>query len=154
MELLQFGFNQDKGCFACGSTTGFRVFNCEPFEEKVLPTPYSVEDCILVLGLWEADWLTNQTSVQCRRDFNGAGVAMVELLFRCNLFALVGGGPTPRFSPNKVRLSLLRPLLFVGSFRPELVVGVQGRSSDAWTVHAELGSSSRLWLCLAGDDMG
>lgn len=35
LQLLHFGLNQDHGCLHCALSTGFRVFNCDPFQEKV-----------------------------------------------------------------------------------------------------------------------
>jgi hypothetical protein len=34
-QHLYIGFNQDNGCFAVGETTGFRIFNTNPYNEQV-----------------------------------------------------------------------------------------------------------------------
>eukprot|EP00250_Pteridium_aquilinum_P012966 c21050_g1_i1 orf=380-1549(-) len=75
--LLFLGFNQDHGRFACGTECGFRVYDCQPFMEA-----------------------------SCRESSSEGhgGIAYVELLFRSNIFALIGGGPTPRYPSNKVMI--------------------------------------------------
>lgn len=71
-SLLSCTFNQDGGCLAIGTTTGFSVHNIHP-----------------------------KCSLSVQRQLQG-GIGQVELLFRCNLMALVGGGPCPHSPPHRV----------------------------------------------------
>lgn len=73
-ELLYASYNQDQSCLACGTVNGFAVFQTVPFRETF------------------------------RRIFSSGGIGIVEMLYRCNLLALVGGGRNPRYPPNKVMI--------------------------------------------------
>jgi len=78
-QLLFIGFNQNYACLSVGCTNGFMIFNNIPFRENIK-----------------------------RLNFSG-GVGIVEMLFRCNIIALVGGGNDKEgkdfaYSRNKVIL--------------------------------------------------
>ena len=72
VELISASWNQDYGCFAAGTSHGFRIYNCEPFKETF------------------------------RRDLKSGGLKIVEMLFRCNILALVGADANSQYPPNKV----------------------------------------------------
>lgn len=72
-DIIYLSFNQDQGCFAAGTETGFKIFNAYPFKET-----YSCE-------------------------MNG-GIGIIEMLYRCNILALVGGGKNPKYQPTKLML--------------------------------------------------
>lgn len=99
-ELLYVGFNQDQGCFACGTTDGFCVYNCDPFK---LTFRRGACACLLAQPAGQLS-----VGVTLGRHFvhaDGLGaIGIVEMLFRCNILALVGGRSNSKYPPNKVMI--------------------------------------------------
>ncbi|CAN0877123.1 Autophagy-related protein 18c [Linum grandiflorum] len=71
-ELISVSWNQDYRCFAAATSSGFRIYSCEPFKETF------------------------------RRDIRSGGFKIVEMLFRSNILALVGSDSSSQYPPNKV----------------------------------------------------
>jgi len=90
-SLLSIHFNQDGGCLAVGTSNGFRICNVYPFEET-FRRKFSISD-------------DHQELCSTEDTFTGGGgIGYIEMLFRCNLLAIVGGGPSPHYPPNKVMI--------------------------------------------------
>lgn len=103
-DLLSISFNQDAGCFSCGLSSGFRIYSSEPFSESVRSLT-TLPKSTHTYGVYPSirDYHHPTFRMQHRREFaGGGGVAIVEMLFRSNILALVGGGPIPQYPPNKV----------------------------------------------------
>lgn len=73
-EVLYVGFNQNYSIFLCGTEAGFKVYLSDTLEEKI------------------------------SRYTAGQGLAIVEILGKTNVFALVGGGKNPRYPLTTVML--------------------------------------------------
>jgi len=71
-ELFHVNFNQDASCFSVATKNGFYISDCDPFKERF------------------------------RREFDDGSIGLVEMLYKSNILALVGGGENPKYSPNKV----------------------------------------------------
>jgi WD repeat-containing protein 45 len=109
-EVHSVAFNQDAGCFVCATNKGFRVYNTDPFKETFCRNFGRAAAAEAAAG-------APPTPTPSTTTTTGTSLASVEMLFRCNILALVGGGggggggggragasssADPAFPPNKV----------------------------------------------------
>lgn len=88
--LLCLNFNQDGGCLAVGTEQGFRICNTMPFLETFRRKFH------------QQDSIDNDNASSNNIHSGGGGIGRIEMLYRCNLLALVGGGSSPQYQKNKV----------------------------------------------------
>lgn len=89
-NILSLSFNQDGSCLAVGTTRGFRIYNVSPFRETFR----------------REGGQTDRSNVSSNEHAHTqpGGIGIVEMLFRCNLLAIVGGGSFPQYPANKVMI--------------------------------------------------
>ncbi|KAJ6876754.1 autophagy-related protein 18a-like isoform X1 [Populus alba x Populus x berolinensis] len=108
-----------RNCFSVGLQNGFRVFDTDPFKP----------------------------SFRRELDTHG-GIGLVAMLYRCNLFCLVGGGPDPIYPRNKVMIWDDHVSRCIGelSFRSEV-----RRGADRADIYSLVFSSNAQFLAVSSD---
>ncbi|RKP17756.1 hypothetical protein ROZALSC1DRAFT_30471, partial [Rozella allomycis CSF55] len=91
-SLMYVNFNQDFTCFSVGDNYGFKIFNTDPMKLKMDRGKVNYN------FLKKKGTLGNNSLL----DLKGQGIGIIEMLFRTNYLALVGGGDSPYQSNNKV----------------------------------------------------
>ncbi|XP_048969770.1 WD repeat domain phosphoinositide-interacting protein 3 isoform X8 [Canis lupus dingo] len=81
---------------------GFRVYNTDPLKEKEKQEVHL--DFVLVRSPGVSEMKGPESNERSLQEFLEGGVGHVEMLFRCNYLALVGGGKKPKYPPNKVMI--------------------------------------------------
>lgn len=93
------------GCFACGMENGFRIYNTDPPKEKTRRGIAACCTSCLYLSMHSCDGVSVLFSqlkgLSPCPEFADGGLGTVEMLFRCNFLAVVGGGRSPKYPPNK-----------------------------------------------------
>ena len=82
-----------QGCFCAGTETGFRIYNSDPLREKEAQVRCSTGQ-VQRRGRFR---YFRYYVVQDWSDTGGGGLRYLEMLFRCNYLAMVGGGQKPRY---------------------------------------------------------
>jgi hypothetical protein len=81
-QLLCLSLNQDQTCLACGTDSGFVIYDLEPFQQRCFRQDVPVQGQLVPMG----------------------PLRIVTMLFRSNIFALVGTAANQSFPPNKVAI--------------------------------------------------
>lgn len=93
--LLSYGFNQEHSCFVCGTTAGFRVYTAKPVSE-----------------------VHRRENSQQSSAFSHRSVALISMLFKTNIFAMVTvSDDDPSSGLNKVQIWDDQKGKFVGELR-------------------------------------
>ena len=86
--VYSISFNQCYDCFTVGCSTGFGIYHAYPY--KLVVFRRTAVLCFL-------EWRVSNNTLGLK-----GGITMAEMLFKTNILALIGGGPTPAFPPNKI----------------------------------------------------
>lgn len=102
-RLLYANFNTSGDCLALGLDDGYRVYAVDHSDNKSQSSSDHKEQ---ENGHEPGQVVGRVTRLRCVKftSATGRGIAIVEMLGRSNVLALVGGGHAPRFAHNKVVL--------------------------------------------------
>ncbi len=88
-QLLCLSLNQDQSCLACGTDSGFVIYDIDPFQQRCFRRDVPVQGQLVPMG----------------------PLRIVTMLFRSNIFALVGtaANQVPAFGFIYNGISLTKP---------------------------------------------